>query len=81
MSYFIETVMIVQCCSSDITSTRFYDNILMQLVEVGVKLRPTVSRPVCLGVVLPSVTHDQIFFLTIVGFLMWGALSDERMSL
>jgi hypothetical protein len=49
-------------------------------VEVEVNLRPTVSRPVCLGVGLPSGVHDQIFVfcLTIAGFLMCGALSDER---
>jgi hypothetical protein len=53
------------------------------LVEVEVNLRPTVSRPVFLGVGLPSGAHDQIFvfYLTIVGFLMCGTLSDERMSL
>jgi hypothetical protein len=51
--------------------------------EVEVNLRLTVSRPVCLGVGLPSGAHDQIFvfYLTIVGFLMWGTLSDERMDL
>jgi hypothetical protein len=31
-------------------------------VEVEVKLRPTVSRPVYRGVELPSVTHENIFF-------------------
>jgi hypothetical protein len=31
-------------------------------VEVEVKLRPTVSQPVCLGVRLPCGTHDQVFF-------------------
>jgi hypothetical protein len=52
-------------------------------VEIEVKLRPTVSRPVCLCVGLPSGAHDQIFvfFLTIAGFLMWDTLSDERMGL
>jgi hypothetical protein len=32
---------------------------------------------------LPSRTHDQIFLcvLTIAGFFVWGALSDERMDL
>jgi hypothetical protein len=41
--------------------------------EVELNLLPTVSRPVYLGVGLPS-AHDQIFVycLTIAGFLMWG---------
>jgi hypothetical protein len=30
--------------------------------EVEVKLRPTVSRPICLGVIHPSATRDQFFF-------------------
>jgi hypothetical protein len=52
-------------------------------VEVEVNLRTMVSQQVCLGVGLPSGAHDQIFvfYLTISGFLMWGALSDERMDL
>jgi hypothetical protein len=52
-------------------------------VEVEVKLLLTVNQPVYLGVELPSGAHDQIFVLclTIAGFLMWGALSDERMCL
>jgi hypothetical protein len=32
-------------------------------VDVEVNLRPTVSRPVCLGVRRPSGTRDQFFFL------------------
>jgi hypothetical protein len=37
-------------------------------VEVEVNLRPTVSRPVCLGVRRPSGTCDQIFFLLEISF-------------
>jgi hypothetical protein len=50
---------------------------------VQVHLRPTVSRPVCLGVRPPSGAYDQIFVfcLTIAGFLMWDTFSDERMGL
>jgi hypothetical protein len=41
-------------------------------VEVEVNLRPTVCRPVCLGVGLLSGTYAQIFLfcLTIVSFFM-----------
>jgi hypothetical protein len=61
----------------------FNDNYSLIEVEVEVNLRPTVSRPVCLGVGLLSGAHDQIFVfcLTIAGFLMCGTLSDERMGL
>jgi hypothetical protein len=43
-------------------------------VEIEVNLRPTVSRPVCLGAGIPSGSHDQISFisLTITGFLIWA---------
>jgi hypothetical protein len=37
-------------------------------VEVEVNLRPTVSRPVCLGVRRPSGTRDQFFFLLRISF-------------
>jgi hypothetical protein len=37
-------------------------------VEVEVNLRPTVSRPVCLGVRRPSGTSDQFFFLLVSSF-------------
>jgi hypothetical protein len=38
-------------------------------VEVEVKLQPTVSRPVCLGVRHPSRTRDQLFFLLVCYFV------------
>jgi hypothetical protein len=37
-------------------------------LEVEVNLRPTVSRPVCLGVRRPSVTRDQFCFLLEISF-------------
>jgi hypothetical protein len=37
-------------------------------VEVEVNLRPTVSRPVCLGVRHPSGTFDQFLFLLEIPF-------------
>jgi hypothetical protein len=41
-------------------------------VEVEVELRPTLSRPVCHGVGLPSGAHDQIFGFCLCGFLEVG---------
>jgi hypothetical protein len=51
--------------------------------KVEVKLRPTVSRSVCLGIGLPSGADDPIlvFCLTVADILRWSALSDERMDL
>jgi hypothetical protein len=52
-------------------------------VEVEVKLWPTVSRPVHLFAWLPSGAHDQsfVFSMTIAGFLMKGALPEEKIGL
>jgi hypothetical protein len=44
------------------------DNDDLCVVEVEVNLRPTVSRPVCLGVRRPSGTCDQFFFLLEISF-------------
>jgi hypothetical protein len=43
-------------------------------------LRPTVSRPVCLGTKHPFGAYDQIFItcVTVTILFLWGALSDER---
>jgi hypothetical protein len=47
-------------------------------LSLSLMLRPTVSRPVCLGIKHPSGAYDQFLFLSVAGWLMWGALSDER---
>jgi hypothetical protein len=46
-------------------------------------LRPTVGRPICLGIKHPSGAYERIFVTvkTVTGLLMWGALSDDRTGL
>jgi hypothetical protein len=53
------------------------------LVKVKVRLRPTVSLPICLGVKHLYEAYDQIFIAvkTVASLLIWGALSDERTGL
>jgi hypothetical protein len=53
------------------------------LLSLSLMLRPTVSRPVCLGIKHPTGAYDQIFItcVTVTVFFLWGALSDERSGL
>jgi hypothetical protein len=55
---------------------------ISHMVEWSLILRPTFRRPVSLGIKHPSKAYDRIFYSqTVAGFLIWGAFSDERMSL
>jgi hypothetical protein len=51
-----------------------------QLTILSPILRPTVGRPVCLGIKHPSGAYAQIF-ITVAGLLMWDAFSNERADL
>jgi hypothetical protein len=72
----------------DPASTRVPPPILLSL-SLSLMLRPTVSRPVCLGIKHPSRAYDQIFFsrseygirLTVTFLIPWVTLSDERLGL
>jgi hypothetical protein len=57
-------------------------------LSLSLMLRPTVSRPVCLGIKHPSGAYDQIFCRmeygirrTASGWSIWGTLSDEGTGL
>jgi hypothetical protein len=52
-------------------------------LEFSFMLRPTVSRPVSLGIKHPFGAYDQIFVtcVTVTVLILWGALSDERTGL
>jgi hypothetical protein len=62
----------------DTASTRVTQGLSLSLV-----LRPTVSRPVCLGAKHPSGAYDQIFItcVTVTVMFLWGDLTDERSGL
>jgi hypothetical protein len=52
-------------------------------LSLSLMLRPTISRPVCLGAKHPSAAYDQIFItcVTVTVLFLYGALSDERSGL
>jgi hypothetical protein len=56
---------------------------LSRNLSLSLMLRPTVSRPVSLGIKHPSGAYDQIFItcVTVTVLFLWGALSDERSGL
>jgi hypothetical protein len=70
-----------------------YENVTLAVVRMGCRtslslslslmLRPTVSRPVCLGIKHPFGAYDQIFItrVTVTALFLWGAFSDERTGL
>jgi hypothetical protein len=53
------------------------------VLSLSLMLRPTVSRPVCLGIKHPFGAYEQIFItcVTVMVLFLWGALSDERSGL
>jgi hypothetical protein len=57
--------------------------ILSLSLSLSLMLRPTDSRPVCVGIKHPSGAYDQIFItcVTVTVLFLWDALSDERTGL
>jgi hypothetical protein len=55
---------------------------IISTCQVKVKIRPTICRPVCLGVKHQFGTKTRFFFCLIVaGLLIWGTFSEERKGL
>jgi hypothetical protein len=85
------TQVLSACCSRCLVAV-FQQGLFLKPVRLflqlslSLMLRPTVSRPICLGIKHPSGAYDQIFFfrseygirLTVTFFIPWDALSDER---
>jgi hypothetical protein len=62
-------LMVFMLCYTDVCLLKFFFfSEIFYIVEVEVKLRPAVSRPVCLCVRRPSGTYDQFFFLLEIFF-------------
>jgi hypothetical protein len=59
-------------------SPRPWHSVFETQAKVKVMLRPTFSRPVCLGVKHPSGAQTRSLLLTVAGLLMRSAVSDER---
>jgi hypothetical protein len=57
--------------------------IRLTLLSLSLVLRPTVNRPVCLGIKHPSEAYEADFYYcqTVASMLMRGALSDVRTGL
>jgi hypothetical protein len=62
-----------------LATAKFKPLVFTYNVKVKVMLRPTVSRPICLGIKHPSGTYDQIFITVRQLLVCWrGALSLTR---